>query len=83
MDTYTEIIIGKNAFQSPKTLGEWEKLLDERLFLHVHKSYIVNLSKIDHIEDKIYLKSGEVVPVARRRKNDLMKCYMQYDLRYR
>lgn len=79
----TEVIAGDTVFQSPQTLGEWEEVLDDRLFFHVHKSYIVNLSKIDRIEDKIYLKSGEILPIAKRRRSDLLKCYMQYDLRYR
>lgn len=83
MSSSTEVIIQKNVFHSPKTLEEWYKQLDHRLFLQVHKSYIVNLSKIDRIEDKIYLKNGEIVPVAKRRRSELLKCYMQYDLRYR
>jgi DNA-binding LytR/AlgR family response regulator len=49
----------------------------------VHRSYIVNLDKIQQIDEEIRLQSGEKLPVARRRKAELMKCYMQYDLRYR
>lgn len=79
----TEVIIGCQAFRSGRTLGEWEKELDNRLFFQVHKSYIVNLSQVDRIEDKIYLKSGEILPIAKRRRNGLIKQYMQYDLRYR
>lgn len=79
----TEVIIGENAFQSTKSLAEWEKVLDGRMFFQAHKSHIVNLSKIDWIEDKIYLISGEVLPVAKRRKHDLLQKYMEYDLRYR
>lgn len=83
MHSRTEVIIGEAAFQSIQSLTEWEKVLDDRLFFQTHKSYIVNLSKVDRIEDKIYLISGEVLPVAKRRKNDLMQKYMEYDLRYR
>lgn len=79
----TEVIIGRECFQSGRTLGEWEKELDSRLFVQVHKSYIVNLSQIEGIEDRILLKSGEIIPVARRRKSELRKQLMQYDLRYR
>lgn len=79
----TEVIVGNTAFQSPQTLGDWEKVLDDRLFFQVHKSYIVNLSKIDSIGEQIQLQSKEVLPVAKRRRSDLMKHYMQYDLRYR
>ena len=79
----TEVIIGRESFQSGMTLAEWEDALDSRMFLQVHKSYIVNLSEIERIEDKITLKNGEILPVARRRKSELLKQFVQYDLRYR
>lgn len=53
------------------------------MFLQIHKSYIVNLSQIERIEDKLILKNGEILPIARRRKSELLKRFMQYDLRYR
>lgn len=83
LNSRTEVIIGRESFQSPMTLREWEEQLDMRLFLQVHKSYIVNLSEIDEIEEKIILKNGEIIPIARRRKNELRKQFMQYDLKYR
>ena len=77
------MIIGRESFQSGMTLAEWESVLDSRMFLQVHKSYIVNLSQIEQIEDKLTLKNGEILPVARRRKSELLKQFVQYDLRYR
>jgi DNA-binding LytR/AlgR family response regulator len=79
----TEVVVGSTMFQSELTLGEWNKVLDERMFFQIHKSYIVNLGKIEAVEEKIRLQSGEKLPVAKRRRTDLMKHYMQYDLRYR
>lgn len=79
----TELVIGKEVFQSTWTLSEWITLLDDRMFFQIHKSHIVNLSMISKITDKIYLISGEVLPVAKRRKNELLQKYMEYDLRYR
>lgn len=79
----TEVIIGEKAYQSTYSLEDWEAALDERIFFRVHKSYIVNFSYIDRIEDKIYLTSDEILPVAKRRKNALMQRYIQYDLEFR
>ena len=79
----TEVIIGRESFQSDMILAEWEDALDPRMFLQVHKSYIVNLSESERIEDKIMLKNGEILPVARRRKSELLNRFIQYDLRYR
>lgn len=45
-------------------------------FLQVHKSYIVNLSKIRSIEGHIlHLESGHDVPIARSMRNDI---YLKY-----
>ena len=77
------MIIGEKAYQSTYSLEDWEAALDERIFFRVHKSYIVNFSYIDRIEDKIYLTSEEILPVAKRRKNALMQRYIQYDLEFR
>lgn len=79
----TEVIIGEKAYQSTYSLEDWEKVLDERIFFRVHKSYIVNFSYIDRIEDKIYLSSEEILPIAKRRKTALMQKYVQYDLEFR
>jgi DNA-binding LytR/AlgR family response regulator len=79
----TEVIVENTVFHSRLTLAAWETVLDERMFFRVHGSHIVNLSKIDRIEDKVYLESGEILPISKRKRTDLKKHYMQYDLRYR
>lgn len=79
----TEVIIGEKAYQSPWTMEEWEEVLDKRIFFRIHKSYIANLSYIDRIEDKIYLLSKEVLPIAKRRRSALLQQYIQYDLKFR
>lgn len=79
----TEVIIGERAYQSTYSLEDWEEVLDERIFFRVHKSYIVNFFHIDRIEDKIYLSSEEILPVAKRRRTALMQKYIQYDLEFR
>lgn len=74
----------KHDFRSNNPLSWWEQELDERLFVRCHKSYIVNLSKIAEIEKKmIRLVSGELIPVARRRKEELERRFMKYDTKYR
>ena len=48
-----------------KTLGEFEKELDERFF-RTGRSYIVNLNYIQRVtKTEVRLADGEVVPLSR------------------
>lgn len=59
-----------------KPLSEYEELLADHHFLRVHKSHLVNVSKIKSFikRDGGYLKTtdGESVPVSRRKKDELI-----------
>lgn len=49
-----------------------EKLPDQ-LFLHVHRSYIINLSKIIDIQDNTILIEKYVIPISRSKRPELMR----------
>lgn len=59
-----------------KTLKEYALMLDKRLFFRAHCSHIINLSFFSRLEKKdggiIHLKDGSTLPVAVRRKDDLL-----------
>lgn len=72
------------AFTNFKTLKNWLLELDDGLFFECHKSYIVNLGKIQSInKDIIIMKNGVKIPVSRRRRADVLQAFMDYDLRGR
>lgn len=54
-----------------KLIREYEEMLPKNQFYRVHKSYIVNVKNINHVNNSknvITLKSGKIIPIARRRK---------------
>jgi len=55
------------------TLKKIEEKLPESLFLKVHRSYIINTSKIVDIEDNSILIKKEVIPVSRSNREALME----------
>ncbi len=55
------------------TLKKIEDKLPERLFLKIHRSYIINVQKIIDIEDNSVLIKKDVVPVSRSNRPELMK----------
>ena len=54
-------------------LKKIKEKLPERLFLQIHRSYIINFTKIIDIEDNSVLVRQDVVPVSRSNKSELMK----------
>ena len=55
------------------TLKKMEDKLPADLFLKVHRSYVINVSKIVDIEDNSVLIKKDVIPVSRSKRPELMK----------
>lgn len=55
------------------TLKKIEDKLPDSIFLKVHRSYIINFSKIIDIEDNSVLIKRDVIPVSRSKRPELMK----------
>lgn len=55
-----------------RNLGEYEKILDPKLFFRIHHRFLVNTNKIKNIHktDGYYceLESGKTLPIAKRRQ---------------
>lgn len=55
------------------TLKKIEEKLPKDVFLKVHRSFIINLSKIIDIEDNSVLIKQDIIPVSRSNRSELMK----------
>jgi two-component system LytT family response regulator len=50
--------VGKEKLRKPVTLGELEDQLDERRFVRIHRSYLLNLDALRGLE--LYAKDSRV-----------------------
>jgi len=70
-DDYVSIQTRERSFLKKETLSHLEKLLDERLFIRIHRSYLLNINHLSKIEPYTkdsriaILKSGKTLPVSR------------------
>lgn len=55
------------------TLKKIEEKLPAALFLKVHRSFIINITKIVDIEDNSVLIARDVIPISRSNRPELMK----------
>ncbi len=73
---YTEIITRNGKLVSSKNLKMFSYILNERLFVRVHNSYIVNISLISRFkkdDGMLILKDGTSISVSKSRKDFLLK----------
>ncbi|OEK07199.1 LytR/AlgR family response regulator transcription factor [Roseivirga misakiensis] len=75
---YTKIIQkDQPPFMSTKVLKEIVSLLPDELFFRSHQSHVVNLNYVNRYDnrdsDLLFLRNGEKVPLATRRKQHLLK----------
>lgn len=68
----------KKDYTIKKTLGEFERELDER-FYRMGRSFIVNLSYIDKITKiDVYLSDGSIIPLPRGQYEPLNKAFIAH-----
>jgi two-component system LytT family response regulator len=80
-DDYTEVHLDGGAQKLvSKSMKEWEARLPGSRFQRIHRSVIVNITKVDHVVDKpnttgrVFMKGlAEPLPMSRRRKSRLAR----------
>lgn len=71
-------------YRSERSLAAWLAILDDRVFFQSHRSYIVNMGKIETIDKNVIrLMNGDKVAVSKRLRIPLLHAYMMYDTRRR
>ena len=78
VDGYTKVhFLNQKPILSSNSIGHFKKLLDNRLFYMVHKSYVVNLNYIEKYlnEGYIVLEKNHKIPVSRNRRQAFLESF--------
>jgi len=71
---YTEVFTAEKKYLSQEPLRYWEETLDDRKFVRTHKSYILNISKIEKIiGNQVRLDEHTNLPIGRAYKESFMQ----------
>lgn len=74
---YTEIIIPGKKYLSSEPLKHWLETLNPNQFSRIHKSYIINTSKIEKIaSNQVYLIENHIIPIGRMYKDHFIKKFV-------
>jgi DNA-binding LytR/AlgR family response regulator len=69
---YTKIITSTQALSPKMPFSNFEELLPRTLFLRAHRSFIINKSKISHIEgNRIFINAAEI-PIGSNYRDTLL-----------
>ncbi len=75
---YTELFLPQKKYLSSEPLRYWLENLNSNQFIRIHKSYIINTSKIEKIAgNQIYLNEGKVIPIGRAYKEDFIQNFVK------
>ncbi|MGJ8735625.1 LytR/AlgR family response regulator transcription factor [Zobellia laminariae] len=70
---YIDITTENKEYRVHTTLKKVKDKLPEKIFLQIHRSYIINFSKIIDIEDNSVLIKKMVIPISRSNRPELMR----------
>ncbi|MDP5078717.1 MAG: LytTR family DNA-binding domain-containing protein [Nonlabens sp.] len=70
---YVKLITDEDNLVVLSTMKSFEKILPADQFLRIHKSYIINLTKVENYNSKTVELGKESLPLSRNRKTDLVE----------
>lgn len=70
---YIKLVTDEANIVILSTMKSFEKQLPEDKFLRIHKSYIVNLEKVEKFNSKNVEVSGKQIPLSRNKKMELIE----------
>lgn len=71
-DNYSFIITAGHKYLISSTLKEMEKKLPPNIFVRTHRSYIVNLEKVEAFEENSLIVNEKPIPIGKSFRKDLM-----------
>lgn len=74
---YCEVFLEDKKYLSSEPMKKWLELLDEASFHRIHKSYLVNIHRVNKISgNQVYLVNDTVLPIGRTYREDFMEKFL-------
>jgi DNA-binding LytR/AlgR family response regulator len=73
MGDYVRFVTSDKKYITHNTIKNLEDKVNKDSFMKVHRSYIINISKIDDIRENDLFIKGNEIPVSKAHKSEVMK----------
>ena len=78
MGDYVKIVTEKRKFVVLMSMKKIEELLPKKFFFRTHKSFIVNIKKVDNFSFKEVVLGKNTIPLSRLRKHEFRKLMFDF-----
>jgi len=73
MGDYVKFVTADKKYVTHNTIKNLEEKVNRQCFIKVHRSYIININKIDDIRENDLFIKGNEIPVSKAHKADVLK----------
>ena len=73
MGDYVKFVTAEKKYITHNTIKNLETKVDPLKFMKVHRSYIVNLARIDDIQENTLYIKGTMIPISKTHKSKVMQ----------
>jgi len=73
MGDYVKFVTNDKKYITHNTMKNLEEKVDKSLFMKVHRSYIINIFKIDDIRENDLFIRGTEIPISKSHKPEILK----------
>jgi len=73
MGDYVKFVTADKKYITHNTIKALEEKVDKTCFMKVHRSYIINLTKIDDIRENDLFIKGTEIPMSKAHKQDVLR----------
>lgn len=70
---YVKFVTAEKKYVTLNTIKNLEEKVNKQVFMKVHRSFIINISKVDNIRDNSLFINGNNIPISKAHKSDVMK----------
>jgi len=73
MGDYVKFVTADKKYVTHNTIKNLEEKVNRGTFIKVHRSYIINITKIDDIRENDLFIKGNEIPISKSHRSDIMK----------
>jgi len=73
MGDYVKFVTAEKKYITHNTIKNLEEKVNKQCFMKVHRSYIINISKIDDIRENDLFIKGNEIPISKAHKPEVIK----------
>jgi len=77
INRYTKVVLKDKEILSSYSIGNFKQMVEEQLFYHVHRSYIVNLNHIARYDSSgiIIMSNKKEIPISKNIKDQFLSIF--------